>query len=61
MAFHAVVLFHVLFLLGDFGAPQRQRDAMAGVPDIAEPGFFAPPATSNTPNSFHKNYTVSNY
>ena len=59
--FMLFVPFHVLFLLGGFGAPQRQRDAMAGVPDIAEPGFFAPPATLNTPNSFHKNYTVSNY
>jgi hypothetical protein len=54
------VPFHVLFLLGDFGAPQRQRDAMAGVPDIAEPGFFGPPAISNTPNSFHWEYTVLN-
>jgi hypothetical protein len=46
------VPFHVLFLLGDFGAPQRQHDAMAGVPDIAEPGLFGPPAISNTQNSF---------
>ncbi|WP_157833121.1 hypothetical protein [Oceanospirillum maris] len=55
------VPFHVLFLLGDFGAPQRQRDAMAGVPDIAEPGLFGPPAISNTQNSFHEKYTVLNY
>jgi hypothetical protein len=55
------VPFHVLFLLGDFGAPQRQRDAMAGVLDIAESGFFGPPAISNTPNSFHEKYTVLNY
>ena len=58
---HAAVLFHVLFLLGGFGAPQRQRDAMAGVLDIVEPRFFAPPAISNTPNSFHKKHTVLNY
>jgi hypothetical protein len=55
------VPFHVLFLLGDFGAPQRQRDAMAGVPDIAEPGFFGQPAIPDTQNSFHEKYTVLNY
>ncbi|WP_167492610.1 hypothetical protein [Pseudomonas leptonychotis] len=55
------VPFHVLFLLGDFGAPQRQRDAMAGVPDIVEPRFFGPPAISNIQNSFHEKYTVLNY
>jgi hypothetical protein len=55
------VPFHVLFLLGDFGAPQRQRDAMAGEPDIAEPGFFGPTAISNTQNSSHEKYTVLNY
>jgi hypothetical protein len=52
--------FHVL-CAWRFGAPQRQRDAMAGVPDIAEPGFFAPPAISNTPNSFYGKYAVLNY
>jgi hypothetical protein len=52
--------FHVL-CAWRFEAPQRQRDAMAGVPDIAEPGFFASPAISNTPNSFHEKYTVLNY
>jgi len=55
------VPFHVLFLLGDFGAPQRQRDVMAGVPDIAEPGLFGPPAISDTQNPFHEKYTVLNY
>jgi len=55
------VPFHVLFPLGDFGAPQRQRDAMAGVTDIAEPGFFGPPAISDTQNSFHEKYTALNY
>jgi len=29
--FHAVVLFHALFLLGNFGAPQRQFYVMTGV------------------------------
>jgi hypothetical protein len=33
------VPLHMLFQLGDFGAPQRQRDAIAGVPDIAELEF----------------------
>ena len=34
---------------------------MADVPDIAETEFLAPPAISNTPNSFHEKYTVLNY
>jgi len=51
----------VLFLLGGFGAPQRQRDAMAGVPDIVEPRFFAPPAILSTPNSLQKKHAVLNY
>ena len=54
MPFHALCIWR-------FGAPQRQRDAMAGVPDIAEQGFFGPPAISNTQNSFHEKCTVLNY
>jgi hypothetical protein len=31
MDFHDVVLIYVLFLLGDFGVPQRRRDITVGV------------------------------